>query len=316
VSELQGTVGAAPSHAPGSIDTAGGGTQAQFAQQLQLAMQQSTGAMLSQLNDDGTGDDDPSAGDDMFSQLASSLGATGGQPGMGAAAGENPDGAIAGASPNGMPGAGPNGMPGASPYGMSGASPYGVAGASPYGAPGASPYGVPGAGPYGVAQVAPGATGAAGPFGAGGLIPVGIPGTYAGGAGAVPWPSAPPIGMPGMAGAAGATSFPMVSGDTDGLSPDLLGRLNQVGRQLGTKVRIESGFRSRAEQARLYQMYLNGTGNLAAPPGHSNHESGKAADVYIGGTALANHAQGARIARQLGLGWPVGGEPWHTEIVH
>lgn len=42
---------------------------------------------------------------------------------------------------------------------------------------------------------------------------------------------------------------------------------------------ISSGFRTYAEQERLYQKYRNGTGNLAARPGHSKHESGVAVDL-------------------------------------
>jgi hypothetical protein len=121
---------------------------------------------------------------------------------------------------------------------------------------------------------------------------------------------------PAAAGRAqGPAPTTMLTGDTQGLSRQLLSKLNQVGERLGQKVDIRSGFRSRAEQAELYQRFLNGTGNLAAPPGKSNHESGKAADVYIGGVALGSHPQGRRIAESLGLGWPVGGEPWHTELV-
>ena len=46
----------------------------------------------------------------------------------------------------------------------------------------------------------------------------------------------------------------------------------------GVDLQISSSYRSREEQERLYQAYLNGTGNLAAKPGSSNHESGLAID--------------------------------------
>ena len=42
---------------------------------------------------------------------------------------------------------------------------------------------------------------------------------------------------------------------------------------------VTSGFRTYAQQAALYAAYKNGTGNLAAPPGSSNHEGGQAVDV-------------------------------------
>jgi hypothetical protein len=40
-----------------------------------------------------------------------------------------------------------------------------------------------------------------------------------------------------------------------------------------------SGYRSYAQQAELYRQYLAGTGPLAAPPGSSAHETGRALDV-------------------------------------
>lgn len=46
----------------------------------------------------------------------------------------------------------------------------------------------------------------------------------------------------------------------------------------GVELKISSGLRTRAEQERLYAAYKNGTGNLAAKPGTSNHESGSAVD--------------------------------------
>ena len=70
---------------------------------------------------------------------------------------------------------------------------------------------------------------------------------------------------------------------------------------------------TRAEQAELYRRYQNGTGNLAAPPGQSNHEHGDAADAYINGVALANVAGAREAAQRLGLHFPVGGEAWHVE---
>jgi secretion/DNA translocation related TadE-like protein len=70
---------------------------------------------------------------------------------------------------------------------------------------------------------------------------------------------------------------------------------------------IVSGFRTRAEQAILYEA----NPDLAAPPGSSNHELGLAADLgYPSETAeLAAHAQ----AKACGLEFPVPYEPWHVE---
>lgn len=116
-----------------------------------------------------------------------------------------------------------------------------------------------------------------------------------------------------VAGPALAAGPSRLTGDTSGLNDTLRAALEQVAQQLGQPVEVKSGFRSRAEQAELYQRYLNGTGNLAAPPGSSNHESGNAADVYVNGVALANAPGGRAAATAAGLGFPVGGEPWHTE---
>lgn len=169
--------------------------------------------------------------------------------------------------------------------------PAGVPGAMP-GVPGAYPAQTPGAypaSPY--AYPAPVAGGYAPAYG--GYAPAGI------GATAGPYPAAPTTN---------------VTGDTAGLNPELLQRLDQVGRELGTKINVESGFRSYAEQQELYQKYLNGTGNLAAKPGSSNHESGNAADVYVNGVAIASDPRARAAAERAGLHWPVGGEPWHTEM--
>ncbi|MDO5296321.1 MAG: D-alanyl-D-alanine carboxypeptidase family protein [bacterium] len=105
-----------------------------------------------------------------------------------------------------------------------------------------------------------------------------------------------------------------VDGDIEGLNEDLLNRLAQVGEILGTKVHITSGFRTYEEQAKLYQMYLNGTGNLAAKPGTSRHETGNAADCSIGGMNIGAYPGAVEAMKQVGLGLPVGGENWHVEI--
>jgi secretion/DNA translocation related TadE-like protein len=72
---------------------------------------------------------------------------------------------------------------------------------------------------------------------------------------------------------------------------------------------IVSGFRTRAEQAALHEQKPH----LAAPPGHSNHELGLAADLgFPSPTAqAAAHATAAR----CGLEFPVPYEPWHVEPV-
>lgn len=118
----------------------------------------------------------------------------------------------------------------------------------------------------------------------------------------------------GSAGTANVgTTLTNVTGKTKDLDPELLARLDKVGAAIGQPINIISGNRTRAEQAELYQKYLNGTGNLAAPPGQSNHEHGDAADVYVNGVALANVPGALEAAKRVGLHFPVGGEAWHVE---
>lgn len=105
-----------------------------------------------------------------------------------------------------------------------------------------------------------------------------------------------------------------LTGDTDGLDPRLAGALAQIGKKIGKKLDIRSGFRSRQEQEVLYAKYQNGTGNLAAKPGSSNHETGRATDVYVDGVALRDHPQGRAAAEEVGIVFPVASEAWHAEL--
>ena len=74
---------------------------------------------------------------------------------------------------------------------------------------------------------------------------------------------------------------------------------------------IVSGYRSMDEQRTLYNAYLSGHGNLAAPPGQSNHQDTNHGAVDIGGDKECMH----RVAGSLGLGFPVDGEDWHMELI-
>ena len=75
----------------------------------------------------------------------------------------------------------------------------------------------------------------------------------------------------------------------------------------GVTLGIESSFRSRAEQEKLYAAYQNGTGNLAAKPGTSNHESGLAIDFK---NTPGAYDWLAKNAGKFGLK-NLHGEPWH-----
>lgn len=52
-------------------------------------------------------------------------------------------------------------------------------------------------------------------------------------------------------------------------------------RAAGLDLRVNSGYRTYAEQARLYDAYLHGHGNLAAAPGTSTHGLGLSADIDV-----------------------------------
>ena len=70
---------------------------------------------------------------------------------------------------------------------------------------------------------------------------------------------------------------------------------------------IVSGFRTRAEQAALHEQKPD----LAAPPGHSMHEIGLAADLGYPSDAVRSQAHAS--AGSCGLEFPVPYEPWHVE---
>ncbi len=81
-------------------------------------------------------------------------------------------------------------------------------------------------------------------------------------------------------------------------------------KQDGVNITITSGARSRAEQEKLYAAYKNGTGNLAAKPGTSNHESGDALDL---GPPSA-YAWLKQNAGKFGFKNKIASEPWHWSL--
>ena len=103
-----------------------------------------------------------------------------------------------------------------------------------------------------------------------------------------------------------------MGGKVGGLNTAFRRALDRFNEAAGGRFSVLSGLRTRAEQAVLYQRYLNGTGNLAARPGTSRHETGDAADL-VPSTARDTHGA---LARRFGLHFPVPGEPWHVELIN
>lgn len=89
--------------------------------------------------------------------------------------------------------------------------------------------------------------------------------------------------------------------------------LAQARRELGLPIfgNVVSSYRTREQQQRLWNAYQNGTGNLAAKPGTSNHETGHAVD--IASTFLSSHPDLRQWLLQHGWTNDVPGEPWHWQ---
>jgi len=85
----------------------------------------------------------------------------------------------------------------------------------------------------------------------------------------------------------------------------VLALINIVEHQLGIRLRVAQGFRTREEQRQLYQIYLGG-GPLAAMPGRSYHEYGLAVDlldVTNGVIGPPNGEPVGMIGESLGFRW-------------
>lgn len=86
--------------------------------------------------------------------------------------------------------------------------------------------------------------------------------------------------------------------------------LPRVAAAQGYQVRVTSGYRSRATQAKLYSDYVKGLSLYpAAPPGTSDHEKGLALDI------LSTNVEAlVRDLTSVGLGWQGPDDPIHFYI--
>ncbi|PZR07284.1 MAG: hypothetical protein DI536_27920 [Archangium gephyra] len=112
-----------------------------------------------------------------------------------------------------------------------------------------------------------------------------------------------------------AKSFRVASiGNGKKLRADAAAQFNKMkaaARRAGVSLSPNSGFRTMAEQKRLYALYKAGRGNLAAKPGYSNHQGGVSVDIQTGGYSSKTYKWLAKNARQYGFVNDVRGEPWH-----
>jgi LAS superfamily LD-carboxypeptidase LdcB len=89
--------------------------------------------------------------------------------------------------------------------------------------------------------------------------------------------------------------------------------MQKAARKAGVTLAIRSGFRTHAKQKKLYKKYRAGEGNLAAKPGYSAHESGRALDLVV--TESRTYQWLVAHAAAFGFHRTVAGEPWHWEYL-
>jgi len=87
-------------------------------------------------------------------------------------------------------------------------------------------------------------------------------------------------------------------------------KMQKAARAAGVTLSLSSGFRTNDEQQYFYNCYKSkkcNKGNLAARPGYSNHQNGRALDLSTS-SWLANNAG------KFGFRRTVKSEPWHYEF--
>ena len=90
--------------------------------------------------------------------------------------------------------------------------------------------------------------------------------------------------------------------------------MQDAARRDGVSLRIVSGFRTNAQQQYLYGCYVNcncNSCNLAARPGHSNHQSGHALDLNTSDSGVLTWLN--RHGDEYGFSATVPAERWHWE---
>lgn len=121
---------------------------------------------------------------------------------------------------------------------------------------------------------------------------------------------APAASASAVAPKAAPGSYPHLNGDLD-CSPELLRRLEALAAKRGQTFHVTSGLRTYQEQLRLW----NNRGSNPFPvahPGHSRHESGRAADVTVNGKPIQAAIPASEL-RAAGLA-PLSGDAVHVEL--
>jgi hypothetical protein len=88
-------------------------------------------------------------------------------------------------------------------------------------------------------------------------------------------------------------------------------RMRAAAARANVQIRVVSGFRTMEHQRALYAAYHAGRGNLAAIPGHSNHQSGHALDLNVTAPGVLRWLDAH--ARAFGFRRTVPTENWHWE---
>jgi LAS superfamily LD-carboxypeptidase LdcB len=89
-------------------------------------------------------------------------------------------------------------------------------------------------------------------------------------------------------------------------------KMRDAARADGVRLVIWSGFRTYERQAELYRAWRKKEGNLAARPGYSNHQSGRALDLMLQEDGVYEWLKAH--AAKFGFRRTVKGEPWHWEF--
>ena len=90
-------------------------------------------------------------------------------------------------------------------------------------------------------------------------------------------------------------------------------KMQAVAKKHGVQLAIRSGFRTHEKQQELYARYRRGWGHQAARPGYSNHQSGRALDIYIDDYDVYLWLK--KHAHKYGFKKTVKREAWHWEFV-